>query len=87
MPRTHTVTLGDHFEDLVNRELNSGRYNNFSEVVRAGLRLLERESQVYEAKLETLRAALREGEESGFVENFDMEKVKAEARERLKRRG
>ena len=70
MARTVTVTLGPHFDDFVKTSIAGGRYNNVSEVVRAGLRCLEDE----EARLAAIRAALVEGEESGIVEDFNPEK-------------
>ena len=57
-----SIALGPHFETFVREQVESGRYNNVSEVVRAGLRLLEDETQTYEAKLAALRAAIAEGE-------------------------
>ena len=64
MPRNTSVTIGSHFETFISGQLEEGRYGSASEVVRAGLRLLED----YEAKVRQLRAALIEGEQSGFVE-------------------
>ena len=64
MPRNTSVTIGNHFEHFIAEQLHEGRYGSASEVVRAGLRLLEEQ----EARLKNLRAALIEGEESGFVE-------------------
>ena len=58
MGRTVTVALGQHYEDFIKTRIETGRYNNVSEVVRAALRRLEED----EAKLEALRAALAEGE-------------------------
>ena len=49
-------------------KVESGRYENASEVVRAALRSLEHEEQQYEAKLAGLRAAIDEGEASGVAE-------------------
>ena len=69
MARTVTVTLGHHYEEFVKTNIASGRYNNVSEMVRAGLRRLEED----EARLAAIRAALIEGEESGVVEDFDPE--------------
>ncbi|MEX2365860.1 MAG: type II toxin-antitoxin system ParD family antitoxin, partial [Pseudohongiellaceae bacterium] len=57
-------TLGDHFDDFIDQQLDSGRYGSASEVVRAGLRMLEDT----ESKLETLRRLLDEGEQSGLVD-------------------
>lgn len=67
MGRNTSISLGDHFEDFINQEIKSGRYSSVSEVVRTALRLLETEEQ----KLKDLRSALKSGEESGFVEDFD----------------
>lgn len=67
MARTVTVTLGPHYEEFIQANIAGGRYNNVSEVVRAGLRRLEED----EARLAAVRAALIEGEESGVVEGFD----------------
>lgn len=64
-----TVALGQHYEDFIKTRIETGRYNNVSEVVRAALRRLEED----EAKLEALRAALAEGELSKDVEDFDPE--------------
>lgn len=53
-----SVALGDHFEKFVSEQVTHGRYNNESEVVRAGLRLLEE----HELKLRELRALIDEGD-------------------------
>ena len=69
MSRNTSITLGDHFADFVDEQVTSGRYSSASDVVRAGLRLLEAE----EARLEALRAALIEGETSGAARPLDVE--------------
>lgn len=69
MPRNTSFSLGDHFSEFVERKVAEGRYSSASDVVRAGQRLLEED----EARLEALRAALIEGEESGPAESFDLE--------------
>ena len=59
-----SVALGDHFEEFIREQLESGRFNNVSEVVRAGLRLLEDEQKLRELRHRKLQAAIREGIES-----------------------
>ncbi|WP_225037403.1 type II toxin-antitoxin system ParD family antitoxin [Winogradskyella sp. SM1960] len=67
MGKNTSISLGNHFEDFIREEVNSGRYGSVSEVIRSALRLLERE----EKKEKELIKALEVGENSGFVENFD----------------
>ena len=64
MPRNTSVTIGKHFENFIAQQLHDGRFGSASEVVRAGLRLLEE----HENQVRQLQAALIEGEQSGFVE-------------------
>jgi antitoxin ParD1/3/4 len=59
-----SVTLGDHFDHFIAEALTNGRYRSASEIIREGLRLLEDR----ETRLAALRAALLEGEQSGFAE-------------------
>lgn len=61
---TRNVVLTDHQEALISALVESGRYQNASEVLREGLRLLEQREAEEAAKLEALRAAVREGWES-----------------------
>ncbi|MFC2079859.1 type II toxin-antitoxin system ParD family antitoxin [Bacteroidota bacterium] len=70
MGKNTSISLGDHFEDFIQREISNGRYSSASEVVRTALRLLEAE----ENKVKFIRQALEDGENSGFIENFDREK-------------
>lgn len=56
--------MGEHFGGFIAKQINEGKYSSASEVVRAGLRLLEDNEQ----KIATLRHLLREGEESGTAE-------------------
>jgi antitoxin ParD1/3/4 len=65
---TRNVNLTDQLDRFVTTKVKTGRYENASEVVRAGLRTLEREEQQYEAKLAALRAAIDEGNASGIAE-------------------
>jgi antitoxin ParD1/3/4 len=64
---TRNVNLTNELDHFVARKVKSGRYENASEVVRAGLRTLEREEQQYEATLAALRAAIDQGDASGIA--------------------
>jgi len=70
MAKNTSISLNAHFDGFVAEQLKNGRYASASEVIRAGLRLLESN----EAKLNTLRAMLSEGEESGFSD-YSYEKM------------
>jgi antitoxin ParD1/3/4 len=65
---TRNVNLTAELDRFVLEKVKRGRYGNASEVVRAALRMLEREERQYEAKLATLRAAVDEGDASGVAE-------------------
>ena len=69
MPKNTSVALGDHLAAFIEQQVAQGRYGSPSDVVQAGLRLLEE----YEMKVEALREALIEGEESGPAVPFDFE--------------
>ncbi|MBU1316830.1 MAG: type II toxin-antitoxin system ParD family antitoxin [Alphaproteobacteria bacterium] len=58
---TRNVVLTEHHQSVIDRLVKSGRYQNASEVMREGLRLIERREQLEEAKLEVLREAARIG--------------------------
>jgi len=64
MAKNTSITLGEHFDGFITGQIKSGRFGSASEVVRAGLRLLENT----ETKLETLRHMLNEGELSGIAD-------------------
>lgn len=65
--KTTSVALGTYFEEFIQTKINEGRYNNASEVIRAGLRLLEEN----ETKLYHLKNAIQEGLDSGIVSDFN----------------
>jgi antitoxin ParD1/3/4 len=69
MAKNTSVILGEHFGEFVDRQLNGGRYGSTSEVIRAGLRLLEDQ----ETRLAALREALMAGEDSGPTSAFDFD--------------
>jgi antitoxin ParD1/3/4 len=70
MGRNTSVSLGNYFESFVDSRVSEGRFKNASEVIRAGLRLLEGE----ENKLMALKKAINEGIESGIATDFDPKK-------------
>lgn len=69
MAMNNSISLDDHFASFLSEQVESGRYQTASEVIRAGLRLLEER----EARLTALRAALVNGEMSGEAEEFDFD--------------
>ena len=75
-----SISLGNYFDQFVQTQVSAGRYKNVSEVIRAGLRMLENE----ENKVIALRNAIQEGLNSPLVEDFDfdenLKKLKAEKR-------
>ena len=70
MASNTSVSLGEHFEQFIQRQITSGRYRNVSEVIRAGLRVLETD----EKRILALQHAIDEGIESGFYPDFDRER-------------
>lgn len=79
MAKTTSFNLGDHFEKFIASQVKSGRYGNASEVVRASLRAMEQEEQ----KLQALRQALIDGENSGPSTPLDMEEIRRNAKKRV----
>ena len=69
MARNTSVTIGDHFTSFISDQVKAGRYGSASDVVRAGLRLLEE----HETKVRALQEALIAGEQSGNPRPFDRE--------------
>lgn len=64
MPKNTSMTLGEHFDGFIARQINDGRFASASEVVRAALRMFEDN----ERKIAVLRHMLEEGEQSGTAE-------------------
>jgi len=83
MGRNTSVSLGDYFEDFVDNKITQGRYKNASEVIRAGLRLLEEE----ESKIQILKKAIQEGEKSGIATDFNTKKHIASLKSKFKKNG
>ena len=78
-----SVSLGNYFDQFVSSQVSVGRYKNVSEVIRAGLRLLENE----ENKIIALRSAIQQGLNSPRVENFDFDKHLAEIKSEKRKNG
>ena len=76
MSRNTSVTLGEHFEGFIAKQIKAGRFESKSEAVRAAMRLLEE----HEQKVAALHQALVDGEASGAVMPLDMTSVIKEAR-------
>jgi len=62
-----SVALGNYFELFVANKISQGRYKNASEVIRAGLRLLEEEENQHLI----LKNAIQEGIDSGIATDFN----------------
>lgn len=75
---TRNVSLTKPLDRFVAKKIASGRYENASEVVRAGLRTLEREEQQYELKLTSLRAAIDESDASDIVRGDAIAQIRKE---------
>jgi antitoxin ParD1/3/4 len=73
---TRNVNLTAELDRFVATSVATGRYENASEVVRAGLRALQEQEQLHQAKLAALRGALDEGEQSGIAEDGAFNRVR-----------
>lgn len=78
-----SVSLGNYFDEFVSNQISAGRYKNVSEVIRAGLRLLENE----ESKLTALKNAIQEGLDSPRVEDFDFDEHLARLKSEKRKNG
>jgi len=70
MNKNTSISLGEYFDSFVRKSVTKGRFKNASEVIRAGLRLLEEE----ETKVTALKHAIQEGIDSGIAQDFDSQK-------------
>jgi len=83
MSKNTSVSLGNYFDQFVSSQVSAGRYKNVSEVIRAGLRLLENE----ESKAAALRNAIQEGIDSGIANDFDPKKNLEELKAKRRKNG
>ena len=67
MNKNTSISLGNYFDQFVQSRISEGRFKNVSEVIRAGLRLLEEE----ESKVIALKAAIQEGIDNRIAHDFD----------------
>ena len=70
MSKNTSISLGSYFDSFVQSSLETGRYKNASEIIRAGLRLLEKE----ENRTIALKNAIQDGINSGIAHTFDPKK-------------
>ena len=75
------VNLSPTFDSYIRKQLESGTYNNASEVIREALRLKMQQDEVYNTKINALRAAIIIGEQSGESSSFDMQDIIGEAKQ------
>ena len=83
MSKNTSIILGEHFDEFISKELESGRFKSASEVIRSGLRLLELERK----KIDLINEALVAGEKSGEPRKFDNEEFKKRMRKKLRKNG
>ena len=83
MNRNTSISLGIYFNNFIQRKIAAGRYKNASEIVRAGLRLLEEE----ENKIIALKEAINEGISSGIAVDFNPETHLTKLKEQKKLNG
>ena len=75
MGRATSIILGEHFDELIAQQVQSGRYGTASEVVRDALRMFEQQ----QTALKRLNDAIEEGYASGFVDEIDWEALERRA--------
>ena len=78
MNKNTSVSLGHYFESFIHQSISEGRYKNASEVIRAGLRLLEED----ENKAIALKKAIQTGIDSGIADKFNPQKHLSELKAR-----
>lgn len=66
-----SISIDDYSNNFIQNSIAAGRYKNASEVIRAGLRLLEEE----EKKMIALRTAIQEGLDSGIATDFILKRI------------
>lgn len=67
MAKNTSILLGEHFENFIAQQIQSGKFSSASEVIRTALRIFEHE----ESKKTIIINELKKGEKSGFSKDFD----------------
>ncbi len=80
MAKHTSISLGEHFNQFIDQQISQGRYGSASEVVRAGLRMLEE----HESRVSALRSALIDGEQSGPAKKFTAKEFLSSVKKRKK---
>ena len=75
------VNLSPTFDSYIRKQLESGIYNNASEVIREALRLKMQQDEIYNTKINALREAIIKGEQSGESSSFDIQDIIGEAKQ------
>lgn len=79
------ISLTPRLEKMVKEKVQSGQYNNASEVVREALRLMDERDETRRRKLDALREAIVAGEASGIARDFSMDRLMGELDEEAER--
>jgi antitoxin ParD1/3/4 len=79
---TRNINLTTEMDQFVDAKIQSGQYANASEVLRAGLRALEKDDQENQAKLQALRTAVQAGIDSGVAEGDAIGRIRARIQRR-----
>ncbi|HBQ23002.1 MAG TPA: type II toxin-antitoxin system ParD family antitoxin [Alphaproteobacteria bacterium] len=75
MGRATSIILGEHFDQLIAEQVQTGRYGTASEVVRDALRMFEQQ----QTAIKRLNDAIEEGYASGFVDDIDWDALERRA--------
>lgn len=75
MGRATSIILGEHFDELIAQQVQTGRYGTASEVVRDALRLFEQQ----QTAIKRLNDAIEEGYASGFIDEIDWDALEQRA--------
>ena len=77
MSRNTSISIGNYFDDFIQNRISAGRYKNASEVIRAGLRLLEEDENRIIALKESIQEGIKSGIASDFNPELHLDKLKA----------